>query len=192
MMKFKYLLLATLISQPVFASEQDDETQVDLAPAMQTPLTPTRDDLLVIEVQGNQYRSSVQIDLSDPNLILVIDNDAVEAQQGDTEELLESELSEEAAELDEETALTLDREAECLALRLEAKEAAAKGDYEQALKLLDQALPLAEQPAQVLATKGSVLYKLKDMPGAIQAWKKALAIDPSMTEVSEMLKWLEK
>jgi Flp pilus assembly protein TadD len=83
-------------------------------------------------------------------------------------------------------------EAKALALKVEAQKSAVSGDFEQALQFLNETQPLTAQPAKILATKGSVLYKLGNVESAIVAWQQALELDPNLGEVKRMMEWLEK
>ncbi|RYU70397.1 hypothetical protein ERW51_02470 [Aliivibrio finisterrensis] len=143
---------------------------------------PFEKNQLSIRLNGDQYQSAFQIDLSDPNLILTID----------TELLPQEDLDALLPELGKTDKPTTINEAKSLALRVKAKEKATKGDYAGALVLLNEAEGLTENPAKVLSMKGSVQYKLNQVELAIVSWEKALKLDPSLTEVSDMIKWLEK
>ncbi|MUI55855.1 hypothetical protein [Aliivibrio fischeri] len=139
---------------------------------------------LSVRLNGEQYRSAFQIDLSDPNLILTIDTDLIPEE--DINALL-PELND-----SKEAQVSAFNEPKSLALRIEAKEKAANGDFVGALALLNEAEALTENPAKVLSMKGSVHYKLDQVELAIVSWKKALELDPSLTEVSDIIQWLEK
>lgn len=163
-----------LLSSAVYATPSiEEKAKKDL---------PFERDTLSVQLNGDQYQSAFQIDLSDPNLILTIDTDLLP--QEDIDALL--------PELGETDKATTINEAKSLALRVKAKEKATKGDYTGALALLNEAEGLTANPAKVLSMKGSVQYKLNQVELAIVSWKKALKLDPSLTDVSDMIKWLEK
>lgn len=162
-----------------------------------------KDGKITIHMQGNQYESGVQFDLSDPDMVLTIETDSAEPiYTNESQEESSFPLSEETAPPTEDDVpsqkgngdepVSPFNEARSLALKLEAQENAVKGDFNAALTLLEQAQPLTETPENILATKGSVLYKLGKIEDAIIAWQQALKHNPDLPEVKRMMKWLEK
>ncbi|BDU38218.1 tetratricopeptide repeat protein [Vibrio nigripulchritudo] len=156
-----------------------------------------KDGKITIHLQGHAYESGVQFDLSDPDMVLTIETDPSAAPQAlqplpePTNDELESELEnhQNTPAPEEDSPFN---EAKALALKVEAQERAVSGDFDQALQLLNEAQPLTAQPAKILATKGSVLYKLGNVESAIVAWQQALELDPNLGEVKRMMEWLEK
>lgn len=59
-------------------------------------------------------------------------------------------------------------------------------NYEMALKEAEDALEISET-AIGYALKGSILYKMGKFEGAVFNWRKALQLNPQMTEVREIL-----
>lgn len=170
------VVIQCLITTVAFASGVTSQQVIESVPFKSNHLS--------IRLNGEQYRSAFQIDLSDPNLILTIDTDLIPEEEID---ILLPELNS-----SEEAQVSVFNEPKSLALRVEAKEKAANGDFVGSLALLNEAEALTETPAKVLSMKGSVHYKLNQVELAVVSWKKALELDPSLTDVSDIIKWLEK
>jgi len=62
-----------------------------------------------------------------------------------------------------------------------------KKDYNKALDEVKKAIDLAPKSSQAHALKGSIYYKMGLRKDAEVSWKKALEIDPNMTQVQESL-----
>ena len=83
-------------------------------------------------------------------------------------------------------------ERQALELAEEASQLARRGDYAGALKLLDEASRLAPRLALVYQYRSNVAYLKGDTPGAIDALKKGLALEPDNVLFRENLKNLQR
>lgn len=77
-------------------------------------------------------------------------------------------------------------------LMYQAQRLAALGQYRKALGVVDEAIAQDDEVAALHAVRGSLLVKLRDYPGAEEAWGRALELDPSAHDVRAGLDWLRK
>ncbi|MBO9541280.1 hypothetical protein J7643_11885 [bacterium] len=77
-------------------------------------------------------------------------------------------------------------------LMYQAQRLATLGQYRKALGLVDEAIAEDGEVAALHAVRGSLLVKLRDYPGAEEAWTQALVLDPSAHDVKAGLDWLRK
>ncbi|HEY9897882.1 MAG TPA: hypothetical protein V6D00_01760 [Pantanalinema sp.] len=77
-------------------------------------------------------------------------------------------------------------------LMYQAQRLATLGQYRKALLAVDEAIAQDETAAALHAVRGSLLVKLRDYPGAEEAWDRALVLDPGAHDVKAGLDWLRK
>lgn len=81
-------------------------------------------------------------------------------------------------------------EAQAAALADQASQAARRGQYEEAMRLLDEAQTVAPRYALVYQYRSNVAYLMGDRAGAIEALEKGLEIEPGNALFEENLKRL--
>jgi tetratricopeptide (TPR) repeat protein len=64
------------------------------------------------------------------------------------------------------------------------------GEYEEALKFIDEIIDLEETYVDAYTLKGKVLEAMKDIKGAKENYNKALSLDPQQSLATEGLKRL--
>lgn len=76
---------------------------------------------------------------------------------------------------------------------LQARQADLDGKYDEALELTNKVLKFRGDSDEALAwaIRGSTYYLMGNDKKALTCWKRALAIDPCMKEIPEMIKNLE-
>jgi predicted negative regulator of RcsB-dependent stress response len=72
-----------------------------------------------------------------------------------------------------------------------AQEKFYKQEYSEALKHIDNSLSMYET-AENLALKGSILYMMSRQKEAGEYWERALAINPDMPGIKNMMRLIEK
>lgn len=77
-------------------------------------------------------------------------------------------------------------------LMYQAQRLATLGQFRKALGLVDEAIAQDGEVAALHAVRGSLLVKLRDYPGAEEAWTRSLELDPSAHDVRAGMDWLRK